>query len=64
MGNDEVNTRYSLQRANTVKQYLLKKGVLENQMELKAMRDTEPLVPNTSIENRKQNRRVEIRLIR
>jgi outer membrane protein OmpA-like peptidoglycan-associated protein len=64
MGNDEVNTTYSNQRANTVKTYLLKKGVKANQMEIKAVLDREPLVPNTSLENRKKNRRAEIELIR
>jgi type IX secretion system PorP/SprF family membrane protein len=63
MGNDEVNTFYSNQRANTVKQYLLSKGVNEKQMEIKAMLDREPLVPNISIANRQKNRRVEVELI-
>lgn len=63
MGNKEVNTRYSNLRANSVKNYLLSKGVNPNQMETKAMLDSEPLVPNTSIENRQKNRRVEIELI-
>lgn len=64
MGNDEVNTRYSLKRANKVKDYFLAEGVNLDQMEVKAMRDTEPLVPNTSLENRKKNRRVEIELLK
>ncbi|KAA3647442.1 MAG: type IX secretion system membrane protein PorP/SprF [Bacteroidetes bacterium] len=63
MGNDKVNTKYSLLRANTVKDYLLSKGVKEEQMQVKAMLDTEPLVPNTSIANRQKNRRVEVVLI-
>lgn len=62
-GNDEVNTFYSNKRANTVRDYLLAKGVNENQMEVKAMLDRDPKVPNTSEENRKQNRRVEIELL-
>lgn len=63
MGSDEVNRRYSLQRANTVKDYFMNKGVKGNQMEVKAMLDSEPLVPNTSIKNRQQNRRVELEMI-
>lgn len=63
MGTDEVNTRYSLKRANSVKDYLLNKGVKPGQMEVKAMLDKEPLVPNTSIANRQKNRRVEIEII-
>ncbi len=63
MGSDEVNRRYSLQRANTVKDYLMNKGVKGNQMEVKAMLDSEPLVPNTSIKNRQQNRRVELEML-
>ena len=63
MGNDAVNTKYSNKRANIVKSYLLSKGVSGSQMETKAMLDREPLVPNTSLENRKINRRAEIELI-
>ena len=64
MGSDEVNTRYSLKRANKVKDYFLTKGVSLEQMEVKAIRDTEPLVPNTSLENRKKNRRAKVELVR
>jgi outer membrane protein OmpA-like peptidoglycan-associated protein len=63
MGSDEVNTRYSLLRANKVKDYFLNKNVNPAQIETKAMRDTQPLVPNTSIANREKNRRVEIEIV-
>lgn len=62
-GGDSLNTIYSTKRANTVKSYLLSKGVNENQLEIKAMLDREPLLPNTSEANRRVNRRVEIELI-
>lgn len=63
MGSEEVNRMYSLQRAYTVKDYLLSKGVKESQMEVKAMLDTQPLVPNSSILNRQKNRRVTFEMI-
>ena len=63
MGSEEVNRKYSLKRANSVKDYLKFKGVNEDQMQVKAMLDSEPLVPNTSIANRQKNRRVEIELV-
>lgn len=63
MGTDAVNRKVSLQRANTVKDYLSSKGVASNQMEVKAMLDSEPLVPNSSIPNRQKNRRVEIEMM-
>lgn len=63
LGSDAVNERISLQRANTVKNYLLSHGVKEDQMEVVAVLDKKPLVPNTSIENRKKNRRVNIEML-
>ena len=59
----EQNQIVSERRAKQVKDYLMSKGVQEAQIETKAMLDTELLVPDTSLENKKINRRAEIELI-
>ncbi len=62
-GNDNINRHYSMQRATTIKKYLLFRGVKDDQMLIEAVLDKEPLVPNDNEENRRINRRVEIELI-
>jgi len=60
-GGDAINEKVGLQRAENVKKYLISKGIDQKRIVgIASKRDTEPLVPNTSEENRKQNRRVEI----
>jgi len=62
-GSDQVNMHYSKQKAITIRDYLLSKGVKDDQMLIETIMDKEPLVPNDSEENRRINRRVEIELI-
>ena len=63
LGTSAFNDRLCLQRAEKVKAYMLSKGIDESRiLGVASKRDAEPLVPNTSEENRKINRRVEIRL--
>jgi len=49
-----------LARANTVKNILMDMGVPESQITTETKYYLEPLVPNTSEENRAKNRRREI----
>ena len=42
----------------------MSKGVAENRITTDSKGETEPLVPNTSRENLKQNRRVEFQLVK
>ena len=58
-GNPESNLLLSQQRANSVKNYLVNKGVSENRITAKGFGDTRPLVPNTTAANKAKNRRVE-----
>jgi len=61
IGGDKINEKVGLQRAQKAKEYMLSKGIAESRiLGIASKRDTEPLVPNTSEANRKQNRRVEI----
>ena len=59
LGTKEVNERVGLGRAVKVKAYLISKGINENRiLGISSKRDTEPVVPNNSEDNRRKNRRV------
>jgi len=61
IGGDAANERVGKQRAERAKAYMISKGVPERRiLGTASRRDTEPLVPNTSEENRRINRRVEV----
>ncbi len=60
---EEFNLELSRQRAEAVAQFLRTLGIPETRMLIRAMGESQPLVPNTSEENRRRNRRVEFRLI-
>lgn len=59
VGSDKVNNELSLQRANAVKDYLISQGIESNRLTAKGYGKTKPLVPNTTEENKKKNRRVD-----
>lgn len=61
LGNDAINERIGKQRAETVKAYLLSKGIAADRIVGTASkRDTEPAQPNDTEANRRLNRRVEL----
>ena len=63
IGGDEINTRIGRQRAENAKAYLIENGIEARRiLGVASKRDSEPLVPNTNDENRKLNRRVEMRI--
>ena len=53
--------RLSSGRANAVKAWLVAKGIAESRMTTRGAGPDEPLVPNTTPENRQRNRRVEFK---
>jgi len=60
-GSREVNERIGLERATQAKAYMISKGIAESRiLGTASKRDTEPLVPNTNEESRRQNRRVQL----
>lgn len=63
LGSDWYNLRLSEKRAQSAAKYLIDKGIKEEQIVAKGYGETTPVVPNTSDENRAQNRRVEIKII-
>jgi outer membrane protein OmpA-like peptidoglycan-associated protein len=61
IGSADTNERVGLERAEKAKKYIIFKGISESRiLGIASKRDTEPLVPNTSEENRRENRRVEM----
>ena len=64
LGSHELNLRIGQNRADAVKQILVKDGVPEVKMKAITKAYDEPLLPNTSEENRAKNRRVEIQVMK
>ncbi|MCL2282766.1 MAG: OmpA family protein [Fibromonadales bacterium] len=59
-GDKEVNRRVGYERAKAIKDYVIEKGIDEKRvLGIGSKLYYEPLVPNTSEENRRMNRRVE-----
>lgn len=63
IGSTAYNENLSQERAQAVFDYLTSQGVNASRLEVKAYGETQPRVPNTSIENRQQNRRVELSVL-
>ena len=64
IGSHEVNLRYGMRRALTMKQKFIEQGVPELQLFTQSKAYDEPLVPNTTKANRAKNRRVEMKALR
>jgi outer membrane protein OmpA-like peptidoglycan-associated protein len=61
-GGDDFNMKLSQGRADSVKNYLITKGVLLDSITAKGFGESKPLVPNDSDANREKNRRVEFKI--
>jgi outer membrane protein OmpA-like peptidoglycan-associated protein len=62
-GTDDHNDDLSTRRAGTVMRWLVEHGVTADRVEAKGYGKRWPRVPNTSVENRAKNRRVELVLL-
>src|SRR5690606_648544 len=60
VGQAAYNQHLSLQRAESVRDFLESQGIASSRLEVKGMGAQEPLKPNDSEENRAFNRRIEI----
>jgi outer membrane protein OmpA-like peptidoglycan-associated protein len=60
IGKAEYNVDLSLKRAQTVRDYLVSKGLDESRFIVKGFGTSKPVADNTTEEGRSQNRRVEI----
>jgi len=64
LGSDATNKRIGLARANTVKQEFIKRGIPASRLLTSTKASSQPLVPNTSDQNRSRNRRVELEYVK
>lgn len=62
-GNDEYNRDLSQRRAESVRRYLMGRGVPETQLEAMGFGELQPIAPNTTAAGRAQNRRVVFTLL-
>lgn len=63
VGGDAYNQRLSEQRADSVANYLVGKGLIRERFEVIGMGERHPVANNTSDDGRARNRRVEIRVV-
>ncbi len=63
IGNPQSNQVLSLNRAKSVRGYLISLGIAEDRLQIKGYGETAPLVPNDSEDNRQINRRVEFSIL-
>lgn len=62
VGEDAANLTLSEQRANAVKEFLIKEGCNSSQLSTKGFGKTKPVAPNDTEKGRAKNRRVELKL--
>ncbi len=63
-GDAKRNMALGKKRANIVAKYLISKGVPKSHIVRKSKGETEPMVPNTSEENRVKNRRTVLKILK
>ncbi|HPB01594.1 MAG TPA: OmpA family protein [Bacteroidales bacterium] len=63
VGDDASNLTLSQQRAESVRNYLIKKGIAANRIVAKGYGETMPVAVGTSDEARQKNRRTEVKII-
>jgi outer membrane protein OmpA-like peptidoglycan-associated protein len=63
IGSDESNKTLSQNRSNSVKEYLINKGVSTNRLISKGYGKTDPVADNDTEEGRAMNRRVEFKIL-
>ena len=63
IGTDAYNQKLSVRRAESVKAYLVSKGVEPNRIYTEGKGEKQPVASNTTKEGRTKNRRVEIEVI-
>jgi len=59
-GNNKMNQKLSEERANSVRDYLIKQGIDQNRLTAKGYGEKNPAVANDTAENRAVNRRIEV----
>jgi len=60
IGSDEYNLNLAQRRADSVRNYLISKGIAADRLSTKAYGESQPVADNTTAEGRFENRRVEL----
>jgi outer membrane protein OmpA-like peptidoglycan-associated protein len=60
LGSDEYNLKLSLQRAQSVQDYLVKEGVKLDRIKVAGKGFREPMLPNSNASNQAKNRRITV----
>ncbi len=63
VGAPEANQKLSEDRANAVKQFLVKKGIAANRVNAKGYGDAQPVADNSTDAGKQKNRRTEVHII-
>ena len=63
MGSLKANTKLSQDRAQSVVNYLVSKGIAASRLEAKGYAFSQPLATNDTPDGRAQNRRVEFKIL-
>lgn len=63
IGSDETNNMLGKKRADTIKQYLISRGVNAEKVKVLSKGKSEPIADNTTDEGRAKNRRTELQII-
>jgi len=63
VGSDESNKRLSEARANSVRTYLIKKGITANRLIAVGYGESKPIAANDTPEGKQKNRRTEVRIL-
>lgn len=63
-GDDIYNQKLSQYRANSIKNYLISKGIQAERIKAKGYGEAQPIASNDSEEGKKRNRRIEVRVIK
>ena len=63
-GSDEYNFKLSDNRARSVMEYIISKGITTNRITSHGYGETVPVAPNDTPENRQLNRRVEFKILK
>lgn len=63
-GSDDYNFKLSDERARSVMDYILSKGIAPSRIISQGYGETKPVVPNDTDENRQLNRRVEFKILK
>jgi OOP family OmpA-OmpF porin len=64
LGEEKFNLKISLERAQTVKSYLIGKGIDSNRLSVSGKGSAEPISDNNTANGRAMNRRIEFRVIK